>query len=165
MATLEMLHTPDSGLATLEIFGGEEQLEEKPPCVYMREEENIQLLFQLAALPEEGVGGQNQLCRRGGGVGQLLQPHLGGGGGQLLQPQVGGGDGQLLQPQVGGGGGQLLQPQVGGVGGQLLLQYVEGGRGHICGVELVHLDVGGGGCEQLLQRYVGVVGGMFSSMG
>ena len=116
MATLEMLHTPDSGLATLEIFGGEEQLEEKPPCVYMREEENIQLLFQLAALPEEGVGGQNQLCRRGGGVGQLLQLRLGGyGGGQLL-------------PTV-SGWWWAASPTVvcmGCVDGQLLLQLIDG---------------------------------------
>ena len=56
LATFEMHHTPGNGLATLDLHGGEEYLEEKPPCVYMREEENIQLLFQLAALSEEFCG-------------------------------------------------------------------------------------------------------------
>ena len=64
----------------------EQQLGEKPPWKYVREEENIQLLFLLG----EEVGGAHLLLyERGGGDGgeQLLQHSVGedNGGGQLLQ--------------------------------------------------------------------------------
>ena len=64
-------HHPENELARLETLGGEQQLSEKPPWEYMREEENFQLLFQLG---NEVDGGQLLKLYRGGGGGeQLLQ--------------------------------------------------------------------------------------------
>ena len=44
---------PDSVVARLGTLGREQQLGEKPPWLYVREEENTQLLFQWTVLPEQ----------------------------------------------------------------------------------------------------------------
>ena len=89
-------------LAKLVKLGEEQGLGEKPPRVYMEEEENSQLLFHLYM--RDGV----QLAWGLGG-GQLLQLVLRLGRGQLLQLAQGLGGGQFLQLVWGLGGGQLLQ--------------------------------------------------------
>ena len=91
-------------MARLVTLGEEQQLGEKPPWFYVREEENTQLLFQLTfLLPEldKELGGGMQLLVQlsgRGGVGQILRLCEGAGNEHVLQLWVGGG----------GGGGQHL---------------------------------------------------------
>ena len=98
----------DSVVARLGTLGREQQLGEKPPWLYVREEENTQLLFQLTfLLPEldkELGGGMQLLVQLSGraGVGQLLQLCEGAGTEHVLQIWAGGG---------GGGGQHVLELQ------------------------------------------------------
>ena len=99
-------HPPGGNeLATQESLGAEPWLGEKPPWVYVREEESSQLLLVLAH-------GVLQLHEGAGGKEQVLQLCEGGGGGvQVLQLcERAGGEEQVLQLSEGGCGGvQVLQ--------------------------------------------------------